>query len=109
MNYIDERCKPLSGAEHRLSKEFVLNALGGLKGWSLQDNELVRVFHFANYYQTMAFVNALAYMAHNQDHHPDLAVHYNRVVVRFSTHDVGGISRNDLICASKAQALFDAQ
>ncbi len=109
MTSTEERCKPLSGEKHRMSKEAVLNALGSLKGWSLQDNELVRIFHFANYYQTMAFVNALAYMAHNQDHHPDLGVHYNRVVVRFSTHDVGGISRNDIICATKAQALFDAQ
>ena len=53
----------------------------------------------------MAFVNALAFVAHREDHHPDLGVHYNRCVVRFSTHDVGGLSENDFICAAKAQAL----
>ena len=53
----------------------------------------------------MAFVNALAYMAHREDHHPDLGVHYNRCVVRYSTHDVGGLSENDFICAAKAEEL----
>jgi 4a-hydroxytetrahydrobiopterin dehydratase len=53
----------------------------------------------------MSFVNALAHVAHQQDHHPDLSVHYDRVVVRFSTHDVGGLSENDFICAAKASAL----
>ena len=56
--------------------------------------------------QAMAFVNALAFVAHEQDHHPDLGVHYDRCVVRFSTHDVGGLSENDFICAAKADALL---
>jgi len=55
----------------------------------------------------MAFVNALAYVAHAEDHHPDLGVHYDRAVVRYSTHDVGGLSENDFICAAKADALAD--
>jgi len=54
----------------------------------------------------MAFVNALAFMAHREDHHPDLGVHYDRCVVRYSTHDVGGLSENDFICAAKADALI---
>jgi 4a-hydroxytetrahydrobiopterin dehydratase len=56
---------------------------------------------FANYYETMAFVNALAFIANAQDHHPDLSVHYNRCVVRFNTHDVQGISETDFDCASR--------
>ena len=55
----------------------------------------------------MAFVNALAFVAHREDHHPDLGVHYDRCVVRYSTHDVGGLSENDFICAAKAEALVD--
>ena len=62
-------------------------------------------FKFKDYYRTMAFVNALAYVAHAQDHHPDLGVYYDHVVVRYSTHDVGGLSDNDFICAAKAEQL----
>ena len=62
---------------------------------------------FKDYYATMAFVNALAWIAHREDHHPDLAVHYDRAVVRFSTHDVGGLSENDFICAAKTSALTE--
>ena len=61
---------------------------------------------FADYYKTMAFVNALAWIAHAEDHHPDMSVHYNRAVVRFSTHDAGGLTLNDFICAAKAEALL---
>ena len=54
----------------------------------------------------MAFVNALAWIAHVEDHHPDLAVSYSRCTVRFNTHSVGGISINDFICAAKVDALL---
>lgn len=68
---------------------------------------ITRTFRFPDYYRTMAFVNALAHIAHREDHHPDLSVHYDRVVVRFSTHDAGGITRNDLLCAAKTDALME--
>lgn len=64
-----------------------------------------RTFQFKNYYQTIAFVNALAWVAHAQDHHPDLVVSYNRCVVNYSTHSVGGLSENDFICAARIDAL----
>jgi 4a-hydroxytetrahydrobiopterin dehydratase len=54
----------------------------------------------------MAFVNALAWIAHTEDHHPDLGVHYDRVVVRWSSHDAGGLTDNDLLCAAKVDALI---
>lgn len=75
--------------------------------WSLSDDELVvrRSFRFKNYYQTIAFVNALAWVAHREDHHPDLEVGYNRCVVNFSTHSVGGLSENDFICATRIDDL----
>ena len=53
----------------------------------------------------MAFVNAIAYVAHGQDHHPDLSVHYNRVEVVYSTHDAGGVTLNDCICAARTDQL----
>ncbi len=102
-------CRPLRGPEHRLDADAVSARLAALPGWSLLEDgaALGRTFEFPDYYRTMAFVNALAFIAHREDHHPDLGVHYNRVVVRYSTHDVGGLSENDFICAAKASALID--
>jgi 4a-hydroxytetrahydrobiopterin dehydratase len=76
--------------------------------WSLDPDSgrISRELRFADYYQTMAFVNAVAWIAHQQDHHPDMEVHFNRCVVHFSTHAVGGLSRNDFICAARIDALF---
>ena len=100
-------CRPLQGPEHLLSEVAVRNFLAILPGWELiEDGRAIRkTFLFDDYYRTMAFVNALAYTAHFEDHHPDLGVHYNRCVVRYSTHDVGGLSNNDFVCAAKAELL----
>ena len=75
--------------------------------WScIEDgNGIQRTFRFENYYQTIAFVNALAWVAHAEDHHPDLTVSYNCCVVNYSTHSVGGLSENDFICAARIDAL----
>jgi 4a-hydroxytetrahydrobiopterin dehydratase len=102
-------CRPLKGAEHRLAGDEASARLAALPEWSLVEDgaAIERSFRFEDYYRTMAFVNALAYVAHREDHHPDLGVHYNRVVVRYSTHDVGGLSENDFICAAKASTLVE--
>jgi 4a-hydroxytetrahydrobiopterin dehydratase len=75
--------------------------------WSMTDDGLAiqRSFRFSHYYHTIAFVNALAWVAHREDHHPDIEVGYNRCMVRFSTHSVGGLSDNDFICAARIDAL----
>ena len=75
-------------------------------GWRLIDDALEKTFSFKNYYETIAFVNALAFIANAQDHHPDLAVSYSRCTVRFNTHDVKGISVSDFFCASRVDALL---
>ncbi len=73
---------------------------------SIEDGKVIqRTFRFKNYYQTIAFVNALAWVAHAEDHHPDLEVGYNRCTVNYSTHSVGGLSENDFICAARIDAL----
>ncbi|SFV01990.1 4a-hydroxytetrahydrobiopterin dehydratase [Pseudoduganella namucuonensis] len=81
-----------------------------LPQWRLEDGKLVREFGFANYFETIAFVNALAWFTHHQDHHPELTVTYKNCVVRYDTHSVnagqGGLSLNDFICAAKADALM---
>jgi 4a-hydroxytetrahydrobiopterin dehydratase len=102
------RCTPRRGAEHRLDAMQVAGYARELPEWSVVEDgaAITRTFRFPDYYRTMAFVNALAYVAHEQDHHPDLGVHYDRCVVRYSTHDVGGLSENDFICAAKADALL---
>ena len=78
-------------------------------GWSLQGEgagaALEKTYHFANYFQTMAFVNALAWIAHQQDHHPSLQVDYGRCTVRWNTHDAGGISDTDFDCALRTDTL----
>ena len=65
-----------------------------------------KTYHFANYYETISFVNAVAFVANAQDHHPDLSVQFNRCVVRLNTHDVQGISATDFDCASRFDALL---
>lgn len=90
---------PMSAAE-------IADRLKQAPGWTLKDGAIEKTYAFANYHETMAFVNALAWIAHREDHHPDLQVSYNRCVVRFNTHSVGGISINDFICAAKADALL---
>ena len=103
----DAHCSPKRGQEHRLSEASVRELMPQLPGWELVEDgaALARTFRFADYYRTMSFVNALAHMANGEDHHPDLSVHYDRCVVRYSTHDVGGLSENDFICAAKAERL----
>ena len=102
-------CVPLRGSEHRLPPARIAELLPQVPGWELAEEgrALVRTFRFKDYHRTLAFVNALAWIAHREDHHPDLGVHYDRCVVRFSTHDVGGLSENDFICAARAAALLE--
>lgn len=79
-------------------------------GWQLDGDganvAILKTFQFANYLETISFVNALAFVAERHNHHPDLSVHYSRCVVRFNTHDVGGISLTDFECAAAVDALI---
>ncbi|NDI86911.1 4a-hydroxytetrahydrobiopterin dehydratase [Undibacterium sp. B2R-29] len=80
-------------------------------GWSQDGPRIVKTFQFKNYYETLAFINAIAYVIHAEDHHPELVVTYNRCLIRFDTHTVndgkGGISVSDFICAAKVDAIFE--
>ena len=96
-------------ARRALSATEVVTRLAQLQGWQLTgsgaDVAIEKTFKFADYYETMAFVNAVAFIAHTQDHHPDLSVHYNRCVVRYNTHDVQGLSERDFEGASLVDVL----
>ena len=75
-------------------------------GWRLVDGSLEKTFAFRNYFETIGFVNALAFIANAEDHHPDLAVSFAKCTVRFNTHDVDGVSASDFFCASRVDALL---
>jgi 4a-hydroxytetrahydrobiopterin dehydratase len=100
-----QRCKPLEGQPPMASAQIEAH-LAQAPGWALVDGAIQKRYDFADYHHTMAFVNAVAWVAHAEDHHPDLLVSYNRCTVRFNTHSVGGISINDFICAAKLDALL---
>ena len=102
------RCVPCEGGVAPMDADAAAKMLDQLNDWELDEagKEISRNFKFKNYYETMAFVNALAWIAHGEDHHPDLQVGYNRVLVRFSTHSIGALSENDFICAAKIDALL---
>ncbi|MFN9745619.1 MAG: 4a-hydroxytetrahydrobiopterin dehydratase [Betaproteobacteria bacterium] len=99
------RCQPLEGHPAMTADE-IARHLADAPGWALADGAIQKRYDFADYHRTMAFVNAVAWVAHAEDHHPDLLVGYNRCTVRFNTHSVGGISVNDFICAAKVDALL---
>jgi len=105
MNLIAMHCNP-QHAGQALVPEQIEQLCAALPGWQIIDQHLVKTFEFVDYYETLAFVNALAWIAHHEDHHPDLSVHYNRVRAEWSTHDAGHLTLNDFICAAKCQALF---
>ena len=103
MNLLHARCA--SQGLHALVEAEIRSHLAAVSGWHVSDGAIEKTFSFRNYYETIAFVNALAWICHTEDHHPALSVTYDRCVVRFSTHSVQGISSNDFICAAKADAL----
>ncbi len=107
---VSKTCKPCEGGTKPLTPQAAQALLQQTPGWEINEGggEIARTYEFKNYYQTMAFVNALAWVAHREDHHPDIEVGYKRCRVRFSTHAIGGLSENDFICAAKFNALIGA-
>jgi 4a-hydroxytetrahydrobiopterin dehydratase len=103
---VKKHCKPCEGGTVPYNTQQTKEMLKQLKAWIVEDGKLVKLYPFKNYYETMAFVNALAWISHREDHHPDLQVGYNKCRVEYSTHAIGGLSENDFICAAKADALF---
>ena len=101
-----KKCAPLEKGTPPLDERRVAELLKQVPGWARAGAEIAKSFEFKNYYETMAFVNAAAWVSHREDHHPDMEVGYNSCRVRYSTHSVGGLSENDFICAAKLEALL---
>ncbi len=95
-------CKSSAGSLAQQDSERLLRQL---EGWLHKAGAISKTYEFKNYYETIAFVNALAWISHREDHHPDLEVGYKRCCVRYTTHAVGGLSENDFICAAKVDQL----
>jgi Pterin-4a-carbinolamine dehydratase len=105
----DSSCRPLPAGTPPLPHEDAVKLLAQLDpAWRISEDgkSLRRAFGFKDFYRTMAFVNAVAYIANAEDHHPDFEAGYNYCRMEFSTHSVGGLSRNDFICAAKIDALL---
>ncbi len=99
------RSHPAKGAA--MTKDAIDAQLAALPAWHFDPKRtaIVRRFTFADFHETIEFVNAVAWMIHGEDHHPDLTVGYDRCEVAFSTHSVGGLSINDFVCAAKCDAI----
>ncbi len=102
-------CEAMKAGVDPLERGRAEQMLSEVKGWALSEDakELLQTFKFKNYYETLAFVNAVAWIAHREDHHPDIEVGYNRCRIRYSTHSIGGLSPNDFICAARIDELLD--
>jgi 4a-hydroxytetrahydrobiopterin dehydratase len=101
---LHQKCQARAGVAP-MNDPAIRDHLAQVSGWHLNLGAIEKTFAFKDFYETIAFVNALAWICNTEDHHPELAVSYNRCVVRFNTHSIGGISVNDFICAAKADAL----
>ena len=101
-----KKCQPCEGGVSPLSPDEIAARLLQLEAWQSSDQLIQKTYPFKNYYQTMAFVNAIAWVSHREDHHPDLIVGYNQCQVKYTTHAINGLSEKDFICAAKLDKLF---
>ena len=101
------RCVGCEGGIPALTRDEINNFLPQVKDWKVSDDSksITRRFSFKNFYETMAFVNAVAWISHQEDHHPDMEVGYNYCLMKYNTHAVNGLTQNDFICAAKVDAL----
>lgn len=107
-NLSEKHCEPCEGGVNAMQPSEVKEALLELNGWQTNEHatEIVKDFAFKDFYRTMAFVNAVAWVANQENHHPDLKVGYNYCHVRYSTHAIDGLSINDFICAAKIDKIL---
>lgn len=105
----EQKCAPCEGGTQPLDPERIKTLLAQVSGWEVsEDNKRIsRRFEFKGFYKTMAFINAMAWVANQEGHHPDFEGGYNFCLVNFTTHAIDGLSENDFICAAKLNALLD--
>jgi len=101
-----QTCGHIPEGTPAFTNEEVGQHLARLPGWAVERGKLTKTFSFANHYESGAFANAVVWISHRQDHHPDINLGYSKVTVSYSTHTVNGLSVNDFICAARVEALF---
>lgn len=108
MTLNQQHCQPCAKGTPPLTQDQILRLLPQVPGWELDltGKAIFRLFTFESYWQGLGFVNAVAWIAQVEQHHPDIELLYKKVKVQFATHSVGGLSDNDFICAAKANALL---
>jgi len=103
----NKRCLPCEGGVEALSLEAARQLLKNIPSWEIvsEGKMISRRFSFRNFYHTMGFVNAIAWIANQENHHPDMEIGFNYCLVRYQTHAINGLSENDFICAAKIDLL----
>lgn len=99
-------CKPCESGVAPLSEELITNMLAQVPGWHYEQGRLQQTFDFKDYYQTISFVNAVAWLSNKEGHHPVLEVGFRQCTVKYWTHAIDGMSDNDFICAAKVNQLL---
>jgi 4a-hydroxytetrahydrobiopterin dehydratase len=104
----DKRCIPCEGGIAPMTPEEITQELSHLREWTVSSDhtKITKRFEFKNFYKTMAFVNAVAWVSHSENHHPDMEVGYNYCIIHYSTHAIKGLSLNDFICAAKIERIL---
>jgi 4a-hydroxytetrahydrobiopterin dehydratase len=104
----DQKCEPCRSDTPPLSRQDAEILLREIPGWTLKDGSIEKMFQFDDFKEAVRFVNQVAGAAEEEGHHPDIHIFYSKVRLVLSTHKIGGLSRNDFILASKADALVQA-
>ncbi|MEX0744554.1 MAG: 4a-hydroxytetrahydrobiopterin dehydratase [Phycisphaeraceae bacterium] len=105
----DRHCAACEGGAPPMDERQIAAYLAQVPEWKTADHELAieRSFKLSDFHEAVAFVNAVAWIAHSEDHHPTIEMDYRHVRVRYTTHAIGGLSENDFICAAKVDALLE--
>ena len=101
------RCQPCEGGVAPLNDADCRGLLAELPGWAIDGMRIVRNFGFRDHYEAMAFINAVAWVSHREDHHPEITIGFKDVRVSYWTHAIDGLSENDFICAAQVSALVN--
>ncbi len=106
-NLLNKKCIPCEGGVEPIDTAGAQKYLPDLPGWNLSEDgkKISKEFKFADFIGAINFVNRVADIANEEDHHPDIDIHYNKVLLELWTHAIGGLSENDFIVAAKADAV----
>lgn len=105
MSLAQEKCEACNPGTPKLTAEEAAELAKEIPGWTLKDNSIEREFKFKDFREAVAFINKVAVIANDLDHHPELWNSYNKVRIELSTHKIGGLSRNDFVEAARIDEL----